>query len=233
MRIRQLCGTLALLGTVSLFGTSAQATLVFFNDRTTWENTLGGTITTEDFNAVTPFVLSAGSNPAGQIDISLSNVSGSVNRIGDISEFWLIDGTTGFLGAATPNGAENISVDLPERVFGWGADFSTTHSGAGLTLEIDSILAEFSDILPGGENGTGFLGVISTNAFSSVRLFDAEQNETFGMDNVSFGDGTFVATAVSEPTALAILGLGLAGLGLSRRRSRAAPDLLGDLDHQL
>lgn len=220
MRIRQFCGTLALLGSVSLFGTNAQATLVFFNDRTTWENTLGGTITTEDFNAVTPFVLSAGSNPAGLLDITLSNVFGSVNQIGDISAFWLIDGTTGFRGGGSAVGAENIFVNLPHTVFGWGADFSTTHDAGGLTLEIDSILAEFSDLIPGSGQGagTGFLGVISTNAFSSIRLFDAEQNETFGMDNVSFGDGTFAATAVSEPTALAILGLGFAALGMGRRR---------------
>ena len=191
--------------------------ITFFTDRTTWENTLGSPIATEDFNGVTPFVLGAGSNAAGQIDISLANLFGAANEIGDISEFWLIDGTTGFLGVASAVGAENITVDLPLAVFGFGADFSTTHSGGGLTLEIDSILAEFSTVLPGGADGTGFLGVISTNAFSSVRLFDTSQNETFGMDNVSFST---VAT-IPEPGTLAILGLGLVGLGLARGRRAA------------
>lgn len=214
MRIRQLCGALALLGSMSMFAPSAHATLVFFNDRTTWENTLGGTITTEDFNGVTPFVLSAGNNAAGQLNISILNPTGSFNRVGDISQFWNINGTTGYLGG----GAEYTTVHLPNAAFGWGADFSTTHSGGGLTLEIDSILAEFSDVLPGGEDGTGFLGVISTNAFSSIGLFDTAQNETFGMDNVSFGDGTGTTVALPEPTALAILGLGLGALGFARRR---------------
>ena len=115
-------------------------------------------------------------------------------------------------------------MNLPQAVFGWGADFSTTHSGGGLTLEIDSIFAEFSDVLPDldlfpeTEDGTGFLGVISTNAFSSIRLFDTDQNETFGMDNVSFG---VASVSIPESAPLALIALGLLGLAGYRRRRLA------------
>ena len=217
MDIRQFCSALTVLGSMTLFSASANATLAFFTDRTAWESTLGGAITTENFDAIRPFVLNAGSNTVGQLDISLSNLLGSFNQVGDISTFWNINGTTGYLGAATGTGAEDITINLPMAAFGWGADFSTTHSAGGLTLEIDAILAEFSDILPGGEDGTGFLGVISTEAFSSIRLFDASQNESFGMDNVSFGDGTGVTVAIPAPATLAIFGLGLVGIGFVRR----------------
>ena len=218
MNFRFLCGTMGLVASLILFATQANATLTFYNDRTDWENALGGTITTEDFNGIAPFILGAGDNAVGQLNISILNPTGSFNRVGDISEFWNINGTTGYLGG----GAESTTLELPQRIFGWGADFSSTHSAGGLTLEIDSIQAEFSVVLPDGGDligeGTGFLGVISTNAFSTIRLFDDLQNETFGMDNVSFGDGTFVATAISEPAAWAAFGLSLSLMGLARRR---------------
>ena len=75
MRIKPLLTGMAILAATALPG-SANATLTFFTDRTLWENTLGGTIVTEDFNAVAPFTLGAGSNPAGLLDITLVNVLG-------------------------------------------------------------------------------------------------------------------------------------------------------------
>ncbi len=200
-----------IFGTVLIMlSTNGNASLMFFSDRTTWESALGGTIGTEDFNAVTPFAMSAGSNSAGQLDIVLTNLTSSFNSIDNGAGILNIDGTTYYKGSATS--AENIVIQLSQAVLGFGADFRSTHSASGLTLEIDSIMAEFTTLLPSGD-GDGFLGVISTNAFSSVRLFDASQNESFGLDNVSFGG------SVPEPTTLALMGLGLAGIGWKRRKT--------------
>jgi len=109
-------GEILLPFAAGLKSAGANATLSFFTDRTTWENALGGPVSTEDFNGITPFTLSAGGNPAGLLDISLTNLLNTSNRIANDtgSAFPLnIDGTTAFLGSASSQGAENILITLP------------------------------------------------------------------------------------------------------------------------
>jgi hypothetical protein len=85
-----------------------------------------------------------------------------------------------------------------------------------LILQVAGLQYSFEQLLP-LDDGDGFLGFISSNAFSTVTLFDPVQDdpvnnvfrlgETFGLDNVSF--------AVPEPTTLLLLGMG--GLLIRKR----------------
>ncbi len=76
------------------------------------------------------------------------------------------------------------------------------------------------------DQGIAYQLVIATTA-SSLRLgFGSTLNqditdEAWGIDNIQIVDDSPVSPAVPEPTTLALIGLGLAGLGLRRRKINA------------
>lgn len=82
--------------------------------------------------------------------------------------------------------------------------------GAGYTLNIE-------DILGGSQNNKGafYLSFFSFGAdITSITLTKNNSSDGVGFDNVTVG-------RVPEPGTLALLGLGLAGLGIARRRKSA------------
>ena len=192
------------------FEIPAIAELSFYTDRSDWEAAVSGDIVTEDFDAVAPYILTEGVNSAGLIYIELADlVEENVFNVFDDGLAW--SGWTPFFqGALRRNDPDaKINLVLPSSM-AFGGDFYSTYSHDGLSLEVDGSSYKFGDWMP-SDDGTGFLGFISTNAFTTVTLFDPVEEdlanlvlrsgETFGLDNVSF--------AVPEPITLGFLGLGV------------------------
>ena len=202
---------LILVGTL-FSGGFAKADLVFYTDRSAWASAVNADITVENFDAVTPYFLAEGMNNAGLIDIEMLNLSeiNEFNSIDDGSSVLDINETPFFRGGclrADPDVLINLWLPSPGKAF--GGDFTSTHSSDGLILQVGELQYSFEELLPLDE-GDGFLGFISSNAFSTVTLFDPVQDdpannvfrlgETFGLDDVSF--------AVPEPMTLSLLALG-------------------------
>ena len=61
----------------------------------------------------------------------------------------------------------------------------------------------------------GFGGFYSDTAFTSLTILDS--SDSVMIDNFAFG----TAAAVPEPGTLALLGIGLLGMGAARRRKKA------------
>ncbi|MDH4202739.1 MAG: PEP-CTERM sorting domain-containing protein [Phycisphaerae bacterium] len=198
------------------FMVPAMAGVSFYTDRSTWEAEVSGEIVTETYNEVSPYVLNEGLNEMTSIDIEINNLtleSGFIS-IDDGSYYLNIDGTPFFRGVCYPSPYNTtISIHTQSPVSAWGADFTSTYSTDGLTLQINGQQHDFSGLMLAG-NDIGFLGIISTDPFASVTLLTLDDDDTlfgesFGMDNVSF-------VAVPEPMTMALLGLG--GLMLRKRR---------------
>jgi hypothetical protein len=158
-----------------------------------------------------------GENTAGLIAIEIVNLSevnhwNSIDNGSDAVDLLTVDGTPFYQGGCRITDPDTvIHLHLPFTVQAFGADFTSTHSsgyGNGLVLQVNGADYYFEHLLPDND-GSGFLGLIATPGISTVTFFAPENNETFGMDNVSFA-------VVPEPTTMLLLGLG--GLYLQNRR---------------
>lgn len=198
---------------------SLQAQLTVFTDRTDWENALGGlTVVVEDFNSIDPFVFSDGqtlvtSSLSVTRDGSQNNADGFL-AIADGSEFGNLDGTNFLDGETGVEPHEVVSLGfLGRSTFAFVADFFSPFSGDGIALSIagETVLL---DSIAGFDSG--FVGVISNNAFDTVDIIgnpDALSfQELWSADNVSY--------AVPEPSSAVCLAFACVGLAMRRRKRR-------------
>lgn len=188
----------------------AHAVLTTFNNLANWQAAAGSLIVLEDFadsTLASGLTLTFGNNiPAGSI-------SGGVYSDVSLTQF---------------NDAKNPKLGFGAGAFAVAADWDLTPEGAGdgLILALtfaDNSLGQLVISNPFPNAFVGFFGFTSDKAVTSIRLDSPVTGvESFNMDNLRFRTATNGGSGgtVPEPTTLALLGLGLAGMTF--RRCKAA-----------
>ena len=190
----------------------AAADFITYTDRYDWESSFDDLIATEDFDDIpnTGFLPLNTTTTVGLIDVYTFASGGDIFRV----QFGRVDGQVDRGPGSTPEG---FTIIFPYAISAFGADFVDACSAGRLTLQFNTTVVALGDDM--GGLCTGFFGFTSDELFTSL-TFGQELgdccNEVFQMDNVSF------ATSVPEPDTLALLGIGLAGIGLARRKERPA-----------
>lgn len=125
--------------------------------------------------------------------------------------FSLGDGTfVAFFVQNSGGAVTTAAIEFDQAVIGFGANFRSLENAV---LSINGVALSHAST-----SGSEFFGftVDPTDAFTRIDITGA--GDRFSMDDVLIA----FAPTVPEPGALALLGLGLIGLGVARRRQKAA-----------
>ena len=209
------------------YAPGALAGLVSYaNDQSAWLGAIGGASAisvSEDFNSFTSDVLIEGSSlDLGPLTISAS--SSGVTLFNRIDAPPHSSGQANQNGSASYYGLNNVNFTFATALAAVGFDYldqGSPEQAYNLTV---NLLGGGSQVFNLGVPGTAeFRGFVATEGdlISSIAWAQGPSTSTFSVDNILMAESLLVSE-LPVPPALALIGLGVAGLfGLRRRPLRA------------
>lgn len=138
----------------------------------------------------------------------------------------LDSGTTPFSGRYSVSGnnwldsmdAREMSI-VPAAGYNAMGFYMTDPNDAGGRFSIGGVDFDFNDIFETslGSGKLFYISIFDAAGLGSFSIFSNDPGDGYGLDNITVG-----SVAVSEPGTLALLGLGVVGLILARKRSKQA-----------
>ncbi|WP_119420092.1 PEP-CTERM sorting domain-containing protein [Desertibaculum subflavum] len=220
-----------------LLSGAAQAAIVEYTDRAAWLAAIGGATGGENFNG---FVADT-SFDGGALALASGMTIGSVAPVGEnfidvapqfAGGVYSIDGSPLAVlrtGHSAPGGIPYIS--FAPAIIAFGADFFSINNELESGLEQTEVqlldgatLLATLDVPVAPILEQRFLGFVATagETITGIRFLYVQDTDLFSLDNIEIGRaGTQPPHSdVPEPGTLALLGLGLAGIGFQLRRRR-------------
>lgn len=215
----------ALLSTALLLSSAAQASLITISD-----SALLSDASTIDFDGNAAGNIAGTASVFSNIGFSQVTTVGTPTFMGDF--IFDVNG----LGLTSLNGSLAIGAQFSEidsmltgSGFAFGVDGTATQFGfevfdeANVTLRVETylqgVLQQSANIFTGVSSPfAGFL-FQSANAFDEFRVVSTADSGGWGLDNITLAGVERTVNDIPEPVTALLIGFGIAGLGLTRKRT--------------